>query len=134
VLPEADDAPLILVVDDAEDNRELYAEYLLYSGLRVAHAVDGEHALLKVMRLLPDLVVMDLALPILDGWEATRLVKQHPKTCHIPVIAITGHTLEANLKRAEEMGADAVLMKPCAPDALLKVIRQLLDRPAKSNS
>jgi two-component system, cell cycle response regulator DivK len=127
---KADILPSILIVDDAEDNRALYAEYLEFFGLCVAHAVDGEHALLKVMRVQPDLVVMDLAMPVLDGWEATRLIKTHPKTKQIPVIAITGHTAKENLKRARAVGADVVLTKPCSPESLLMVIRELLARVA----
>src|SRR5437762_3447174 len=84
-------APLVLIVDDIEDNRAVYTEFLVHEGMRVAQASDGEHSLMKVHALLPDLVIMDLALPGLDGWEATRELKKHPRTKHIPVIAITGH-------------------------------------------
>jgi two-component system, cell cycle response regulator DivK len=126
VLTAKDVSPLILIVDDVEDNRALYAEFLTFSGLRVGQAVDGAHALIEVRRLLPNLVVMDLAMPILDGWDAIRLIKGHHTMMHIPIIAITGHTHEDNLRRAHEAGADAVLTKPCEPTALLAVIRKLL--------
>lgn len=121
-------SPLILLVDDAQVTRDLYAEYLLYSGLRVALAVDGDHGLWKVLMLSPDLVVMDLAMPGIDGWEATRQLKAHPRTKDIPVIALTGHVSEDNLRRAREVGADLVLTKPCTPDELLAAIRRLLRR------
>ena len=124
----ADVAPLILLVDDAEDAREMYGTRLADVGLRVENAVDGEHALWKVDALGPDLVVMDLAMPTLDGWEATRKIKAHPKTRHIPVVALTGHVTPDALRRAREAGADVVLTKPCTPDALLAVIRRLLAR------
>lgn len=80
------------------------------------------------MALVPDLVVMDLAMPIVDGWEATRQIKAHPKTMHIPVIALTGHVTQQNLDRAREAGADAVVTKPCTPQDLLVVVRRLLAR------
>src|SRR5439155_15102689 len=119
-------APLMSLVDDAEETREMNGEYLDHVGLRVAHAVDGEHALWKVVSLEPNLVVMDLAMPTLDGWEATHKIKTHPKTKHIPVIALTGHVLPNDLQRARDAGADAVLTKPCTPGELLAVVRRLL--------
>jgi two-component system, cell cycle response regulator DivK len=121
-------APLVLIVDDSEDTRDLYAEFLVHSGLRVAQAVDGDHGLWKVVSFMPAVVVMDLSMPVIDGWEATKHIKTHPKTKHIPVIALTGHVSAENVRRAEEAGADAVLTKPCAPDALLVVVRRLLAR------
>ena len=80
--------------------------------------LEGDHALWKVTALKPDLVVMDLAMPILDGWAATREIKTHPKTKHIPVITHTGHATDENLDRARDAGADAVLTKPCLPATL----------------
>jgi two-component system, cell cycle response regulator DivK len=133
-ITEADLAPLVLLVDDAEDNRALYAEYLQFLGLRVLHAVDGEHALLKIMQLVPDLVVMDLAMPILDGWEAIRQMKANPTTRDIPVIALTGQVSEENLLRAHAAGAYAVLTKPCAPAILHALIRDVLDRTPHDSS
>lgn len=121
-------APLILLVDDAESDRALYAEYFEHAGLRVAQAVDGDHALWKVVSLKPDVVVMDLTMPVLDGWEATRKMKAHPRTMHIPVIVLTGHATEAELRRADDAGANVVLTKPCAPEALVVVVRGLLAR------
>ncbi len=118
----------MLLVDDVEEARDMYAEFFVHAGLRVAHATDGEHALLKVLSMLPDAVVMDLAMPVLDGWEATRQIKSHAKTKHIPVIALTGHATPSELRRASAAGADAVLTKPCTPDALLAVVNRLLGR------
>jgi CheY-like chemotaxis protein len=85
--------PLVLIVDDFEDNREMYAEYLSYSGYRVEQASDGEQAVELAQRIRPDVVVMDLSLPVMDGWEATRRLKSDPRTRNIPVIALTGHSL-----------------------------------------
>jgi CheY-like chemotaxis protein len=123
-----DEAPLVLLVDDSDDIREIYSAFFVDAGLRVSHAVDGDHALFKVMALVPDLVVMDLAMPILDGWEAIRQIKAHPRTSHIPIVALTGHVTPANLERAEAAGAAAVLIKPCEPDDLVEIVKTMLDR------
>jgi two-component system, cell cycle response regulator DivK len=121
-------APLILIVDDSDDTREIYSSFFQHSGLRVALAVDGDHGLWKVAMLKPAIIVMDLSMPVLNGWDATRELKADPRTKHIPVIALTGHVSDENLRRAKDVGADAVLTKPCTPDALLVVVRRLLDR------
>ncbi len=83
--------PLILIVDDYQDAREMYAEYLKASGFRVAEARTGFEAVAKARELKPDVVLMDLSLPGIDGWEATRQLKADQSTMHIPVVAITGH-------------------------------------------
>jgi CheY-like chemotaxis protein len=118
--------PLVLIVDDADDTRDLYVQHFEEQGFRVAHAADGEHALFKIATVTPDLVVMDLAMPVLDGWTATQLIKTNPRTRHIPVIALTGQSGDADLARAKEAGADAVVTKPCAPPALVVIVRRLL--------
>ena len=85
--------PLILVVDDYQDAREMYAEYLQYSGFRVAEAKNGNEAVAQARSLKPDLILMDLSLPGMDGWEATRVLKADEETRHIPIVALTGHAL-----------------------------------------
>ena len=117
---------LILVVDDFEDNREIYAQFLRFSGYRVAEAVDGLDALAKAAALRPDLIVMDLSLPRLDGWEATRQLKQDPATSTIPVVALTGHSLGGNEDRARVSGCDSFVTKPCIPADLEAEIRRVL--------
>lgn len=121
-------APLVLVVDDFEDNRAMYAEYLTYSGFRVAEAADGKEAVDKTRELLPDVVVMDLSLPVMDGWEATRLLKSDARTKGIPVIALTGHALAGHSNGAKEAGCDEFLTKPCLPDQLVAKVNELLAR------
>jgi CheY-like chemotaxis protein len=118
--------PHILLVDDFADNREMYAEYLVFSGLRVSEAVDGHEALRKAGELIPDLIVMDLSLPGLDGWEATRRLKADERTRSIPVVALTGHALEGHAQSALEAGCDGFIIKPCEPEALLNEIRKIL--------
>ena len=121
--------PLVLVVDDFPDNRDMYMQYLEFSGLRVAEAQNGHEALQQANTLLPDLIVMDLSLPGLDGWEATRRLKADPRTRAIPVIALTGHALAGHSKGAIEAGCDAFITKPCLPERLLEEIRKMLDSP-----
>lgn len=119
--------PLILIVDDFDDNREMYAEYLEHLGYRVAQAVNGQEAIDQAIVLKPDAVVMDLALPVVDGWEATRRLKSDPRTKTIPILALTGHVLrgaEAGTRRA---GADVFIAKPCLPEELAGKIRDVLE-------
>ena len=104
----------------------MYAEYLVAMGYRTAEAGDGAAALEMVAALLPALVVMDLSLPIIDGWEATRRLKADPHTRHIPIIALTGHALQVHSKSAKEAGCDAFVTKPCLPEELLAEIKRLL--------
>jgi two-component system cell cycle response regulator DivK len=116
----------ILLVDDFEDNRAMYAEYLSYLGYAVEQASSGEEAIHLAERLKPDLVVMDLSLPVMDGWEATRRLKASERTRHIPVIALTGHALAAHSRRAKEAGCDAFLTKPCLPERLAAKVEEWL--------
>ena len=120
--------PLVLVVEDYQDAREMYAAYLQFSGFDVAEAGNGVEAIEKTTALLPDIVLMDLALPRMDGWEATRRLKSDPRTRHIPIVALTGHALAGHAEGAREAGCDAFVTKPCLPDALVAEIRRLLDR------
>ena len=124
--PPAQLKPLILVVDDYQDAREMYAEYLEFSGFRVAEAKNGEEALDKAFSLTPDVILMDLSLPVMDGWEATRRLKADERTRHIPVVALTGHTLTGHSNGAKEAGCDAFVTKPCLPDALVQEVKKQL--------
>jgi two-component system cell cycle response regulator DivK len=126
---------LVLVVEDYQDAREMYAAYLQFSGFDVAEAGNGIEAVEKTSELLPDIVLMDLALPRMDGWEATRRLKADARTRHIPVVALTGHALAGHAEGAREAGCDAFVTKPCLPDALVAEIRRLLDqREAKDDN
>lgn len=118
----------ILVVDDVRDNRELYAEFLTYRGFEVTTAADGAEALRSVAEHPPDAIVMDLALPILDGWEATRTLKGNRATRHIPIVAVTGHVEPTHQQRAIDAGCDLFLSKPHLPDDVERAIVSLLDR------
>ena len=121
-------APLILVVDDYADNREMYSAYLKFQGLEVVEAANGAEALDRAFARPPDLVVMDLSLPGVDGWQATRALKADARTKNIPVIAVTGHALAGAPEHAAEAGCDGFLTKPCLPEDLLREIQRMLAR------
>lgn len=118
--------PLILVVDDYQDAREMYAEYLQYSGFRVAEARNGNEAVTQARSLKPDLILMDLSLPGMDGWEATRVLKADEETRHIPIVALTGHALAGASEGARKAGCDSFVTKPCLPDDLVVEVRRML--------
>ena len=120
------DKPLVLVVDDYADAREMYAEYLEFSGFRVAEAKNGAEALDKAFELTPDVILMDLSLPVMDGWEATRRLKADERTRGIPVVALTGHALAGHSEIAKKAGCDAFVTKPCLPDALVQEVKKQL--------
>lgn len=118
--------PLVLVVEDYQDAREMYAAYLQFSGYRVAEATNGMEAIEKTLELLPDIILMDLALPRMDGWEATRRLKLDERTKHIPIVALTGHALAGHAEGARQAGCDSFVTKPCLPDALVAEIQRML--------
>jgi two-component system cell cycle response regulator DivK len=119
--------PLILVVDDYQDAREMYAEYLQFSGFRVAEARNGSEAIAQAVALRPDLILMDLSLPGMDGWEATRHLKRDERTRHIPIVALTGHALAGASEGARQAGCDSFVTKPCLPDELVVEVRRMLE-------
>jgi two-component system, cell cycle response regulator DivK len=124
-----DKGPLVLIVDDVQDNRTIYVLFLKFSGFRIAEAENGVEALEKATTLLPDVIVMDLSLPVMDGWEATRRLKRDPRTKKIPVVVLTGHALPEHAQAAREAGCDLVITKPCLPDQLMDALRRILDAP-----
>jgi two-component system cell cycle response regulator DivK len=118
----------ILVVEDTHDNREVAEIILRDAGHRVISVTDGESGMSAAAHAQPDLILMDLALPCVDGWEATRRLKADPVTRDIPVIAFTAHVLQEDAERARQAGCSAVIRKPFEIDALLGQIDALLDR------
>ena len=116
---------LVLVVDDYKDTRELYAEYIRMSGIAVETAADGFEGIEKAILLRPDVIVMDLSMPHLDGFETVRVLRGHERTKEIPVLALTGAMLESE-GRAQEEGFSAFLRKPCLPQYLLHELRRFL--------
>lgn len=118
----------VLVVDDYDDAREMYSEYLEFIGYEVRTARDGQEALEVARESLPDIILMDLSLPVMSGWEATRHLKEDARTRDIPVMALTGHVLPTHSEQALEAGCDAFIAKPALPDTVAEKIRALLKK------
>jgi CheY-like chemotaxis protein len=118
--------PLVLVVDDYQDAREMYTEYLRANGYRVAEARNGIEAVAKARELIPDCILMDLSLPGIDGWEATRQLKSDKNTTHIPIVAITGHASELASRDAKAAGCSSFVLKPALPDLVVEEVRKAL--------
>ena len=125
-MTEPSPQPLILVVEDFDDAREMYRDYLEFDGFRVETARDGREAIDKARALQPDLILMDLSLPGIDGWEATRLLKAAPDTKHLIIIALSAHALAAEGERARAAGCDGFIAKPCLPPDLVHEISKYL--------
>jgi len=123
---EERDRPIVLIVEDQQDLRQLYVEHLTMSGFDVIEAANGADAISQTTSYLPDVVLMDLSLPVIDGWEATRRLKADARTAHIPVVALTAHDGSGELQRATRAGCDWFVPKPCPPDALITEIRRVL--------
>jgi two-component system cell cycle response regulator DivK len=122
---------VILVVDDERDNREAYAEYLRFHGYRTVEAATGEQALLEAARCHPDVVLLDMRLPDLEGTDVTRRLRQlkTPKPRPI-IIALSACVFATDVNAAIESGCDSFLAKPCVPDDVIAEIRRLLPRAA----
>jgi two-component system cell cycle response regulator DivK len=120
--------PKILLVEDNEMNRDMLSRRLDKRGYTVAIAVDGGEGVAKAKAELPDLILMDMSLPVLDGWDATRQVKADPATAKIPVIALTAHAMESDRQKALEAGCDDFDTKPVELNRLLLKIEELLKK------
>ena len=123
---------LILYVEDNADIRQAYAIFLRRSGFRVAEASDGLEGVARAIELQPDLVLMDLQLPKLDGYEATRRIKQHPRTCHVPVIAVSAHHYDVPGPGEEALGCDGFLAKPMDGAEVVRHVIEVLAASHKS--
>ena len=120
--------PYLLITADthAGGSHEMYREYLQFSGFEVVEAANGLEALQRATDAEPDVILMDLSLPVMDGWEATRRLKADARTARIPVVALTGHALAGISEGAKTAGCDAFVTKPCLPDELVREIRKVL--------
>jgi two-component system cell cycle response regulator DivK len=114
----------ILVVEDQEDNRRILRDLLTSAGYEIIQAENGEEALAAAARERPDLILMDIQLPLLDGYEATRRIKADPELRAIPIIAVTSYALSGDEGKARAAGCDAYVSKPYSPRALLAKIRE----------
>jgi two-component system cell cycle response regulator DivK len=117
---------MILVVEDQEDNRQILRDLLGNAGYAMQEAENGEEALAAVGKRHPDLILMDIQLPVLDGYEATRRLKADPDTRGIPIIVVTSYALSGDENKAREAGCDAYVTKPYSPRALLAKIKEFL--------
>ena len=119
-------AKTILLIEDHRDTRDVYGTMLRHSGYRVLEAKDGGEGVRLAREQKPDLVVMDLRLPFMDGWQATELLKEHEATAQIPVLVVTTHMYKFDRDHAQELGCDGFLTKPCPPAVLVNEIERLL--------
>ena len=124
--PPDPNAPLILVIDDTEDNREVYVQFFRYQGWRVEPAGDGVEGLRLASELKPAVIVLDLGLPRMDGWEVAERLKADAGTKGIPIIACTGHAVPELKSRAIKAGVAEYVVKPCLPTDLVALIRKHL--------
>src|SRR5213593_4835721 len=116
----------LVLVDDHDSQREIYELALSTAGFVVHQAASGQQAIELTHRLRPDVVVLDLAMPKLDGWEVCRRLKAHPATRGIPIIVVTAHIAPGIRESAELAGCDAYLTKPCLPEKLIAAVRDHL--------
>ncbi|HEX9688485.1 MAG TPA: response regulator [Thermoanaerobaculia bacterium] len=118
----------ILLVEDNEMNRDMLSRRLARSGYEVVLAVQGEEGVALARSAAPDMILMDMSLPVLDGWEATRRLKGDPETRDIPVIALTAHAMSGDREKAQEAGCDDFDTKPVEYTRLLSKIQGLLEK------
>jgi two-component system, cell cycle response regulator DivK len=116
----------ILVVEDQEDNRQILRDLLASTDYEIVEAENGVEALAAVAKQRPDLILMDIQLPVMDGYEATRRIKADPALRSIPIIAVTSYALSGDEAKAREAGCDAYVPKPYSPRQLLAKIREFL--------
>ena len=116
----------ILVVEDTEDNRQILRDLLSMAGYEMVEAHDGAEGVAKAAEHRPDLILMDIQMPVMDGYEATRRIKADPALKSIPVIAVTSYALSGDETKAVAAGADAYVSKPFSPRALLAKVREFL--------
>lgn len=120
--------PKILLVEDNEDNRDMLSRRLLRKGYEVVSAPDGQQAVAMALSESPDLILMDMSLPVLDGWEATRKIKSDAATVAIPIIALTAHAMPSDREKALDAGCNDYDVKPIELPRLLSKIEALLGR------
>jgi CheY-like chemotaxis protein len=119
----------VLLVEDNEDNRTIYSTVLRHLGYQVIEAQDGVQAVALARSEHPDLILMDISIPLMDGWEATRVLRADPSTHDIPIVALTAHALADDRKRASEAGFTSYLAKPIEPHAVVAEVRRWIGNP-----
>ena len=117
----------ILVIEDHEDNRRIVSDLLTSVGYEIIEAVTGEEGVARAEAECPDLILMDIQLPGLDGYEATRRIKANPRLHQIPIIAVTSYALSGDDVKAYEAGCNGYISKPFSPRVLLAKVREFLE-------
>ena len=125
-------ANTVLLVEDNEDNRIIYATALRYAGYDVIEAITGTEGVRRARDHQPDLILMDISIPELDGWEASSVIKADPRTRHIQIVAVTAHALPGDEERSRQSGCDGYMAKPIPPGVLLAEVDRRLGRTAPS--
>ncbi len=115
----------VLIVEDNEMNLDMLCRRLARKGFTIDSAINGEEALCKAREITPDIILMDMSLPIMDGWEATRHLKNHGDTRHIPVIGLSAHAREVDIQRGKDAGCDAYETKPIDLPRLIATMESL---------
>jgi two-component system cell cycle response regulator DivK len=121
-----DSSKTVLLVEDNEDNRTVYRTILEHFGYGVIEARNGEDGVNMAREQHPDLILMDISIPLIDGWEATRILKSEPGTSGIPIIALTAHALATDRAKANEVGCDGYLAKPCEPRRVVAEVERFI--------
>lgn len=119
---------LVLVVDDYADVREMYADYLKFEGFRVTTAANGPEALVAARAERPDLILMDVTMPGMDGFTATERIKEDPALASVPVLILTAHVFAEYEEKAKRAGCNGFIRKPCLPDELARAVRTAIRR------
>ena len=123
----------VLLVEDNEDNLVVYRTILEHVGYKVIEARDGEEGVVRARQQHPDLILMDISIPKIDGWDATQRLKSDPDTRDIPIIALTAHALEEDRQKAVQAGCDGYLAKPVEPRRVVQEVERFVG-PAKAVS
>lgn len=119
----------VQIVEDDSDNMDIYTTVLEHAGYRVIQSVDGRSAVEMALSERPDVILMDIAMPRMDGLEATRTLRKNPTTAHVPIVALTAFALEGDRERIMEAGCSAYMTKPAEPRAVLLEVRRWLEGP-----
>jgi len=130
----ADKNKTVLLVEDNEDNRTVYRTILEHYGYRVVEARNGEDGIRLAREESPDVILMDISIPIIDGWEATRILKAGDGTSHIPIIALTAHALATDRAKATEVGCDGYLAKPCEPRRVVAEVEKFVGSSSEAET
>ena len=114
----------VLVIEDTEDNRQIVRDLLTNAGYEIVEAEDGESGVAMAASVRPDVILMDIQLPVMDGYEAARRIKADPTTAHIPIIAVTSYALAGDEAKTRDAGCDGYIAKPFSPRLLLAKVRE----------